>query len=73
MLRTIGEFFTQLARRFMPSPFVFAILLTFVVYVAGIGLTDSGPLEMVGYWYDGFWNLLSFSMQMVLILLGEGR
>ena len=70
MLRSIGDFFTHLARRFMPSPFVFAILLTFVVYVAGIGLTDSGPFEMVGYWYDGFWNLLSFSMQMVLILLG---
>lgn len=70
MLRIVGDFFAQLARRLMPSPFVFAILLTFVVYGAGIVLTDSGPLEMVGYWYDGFWNLLSFAMQMVLILLG---
>lgn len=70
MLRIVGEFFARLARRLMPSPFVFAILLTFVVYGAGIALTDSGPLEMVGYWYDGFWNLLSFAMQMVLILLG---
>jgi short-chain fatty acids transporter len=24
---------------------------------------------MIGYWYDGFWNLLKFSMQMVAILL----
>lgn len=69
MLRAIGNAFAQLARKFIPSAFVFAILLTVVVYAAGIGLTDSGPFEMIGYWYEGFWNLLTFSMQMVLILL----
>ncbi|MFP3947197.1 MAG: short-chain fatty acid transporter [Longimicrobiales bacterium] len=69
VLRSIGDVFAQVARRFTPSPFVFAILLTFVVWAAGVGLTDSGPFDMVVYWYEGFWNLLTFSMQVVIILL----
>ncbi len=35
----------------------------------GIWLTPSGPLDMIFHWYDGFWNFLGFSMQMVFILL----
>ena len=53
----------------MPSPFLFAILLSYIVFVAGMVLTASGPFELVGYWYDGFWAFLTFSMQMVLILM----
>lgn len=32
-------------------------------------MTPTGPLEVVGMWYGGFWNLLSFAMQMTVILL----
>ena len=31
-------------------------------------LTDSGPLDMVVYWGQGFWGFLSFSMQMAMII-----
>ncbi|ELZ46003.1 short chain fatty acids transporter [Halorubrum coriense DSM 10284] len=53
----------------MPSPFVFAILLTYLVYGAGLIATDSGPIELLEFWYGGFWAFLGFSMQMVLILM----
>ncbi|PWG61537.1 short-chain fatty acid transporter [Sediminicurvatus halobius] len=69
MLQTAGAISARISRRIIPNPFVFAIILSAVVYLLGIGLTDSGPFEMVGHWYDGFWNLLTFSMQMVAILL----
>ncbi len=52
----------------MPSPFVFAIGLTYVVFLAGLLVEGRSPVEMVQFWQDGFWNLLSFGMQMVLIL-----
>lgn len=55
--------------RWMPSPFLFAIILTYIVFGAGLAATDSGPVELVGFWYDGFWAFLTFSMQMVLILM----
>lgn len=44
-------------------------MLTLLVFLLGIILTDSTPLEMATYWGDGFWGLLSFTMQMVVVLL----
>lgn len=69
MLQQAGAWCARLSRQVIPNPFVFAIILSLVVYIAGVTLTPSGLGAMVGYWYDGFWNLLSFSMQMVAILL----
>lgn len=69
MLRAAGEFCTRLSREYIPNPFIFAILLTIIVFFFGLLLTPSGPFQMVEYWYGGFWNLLTFSMQMVVILL----
>jgi short-chain fatty acids transporter len=53
----------------MPSPFLFAIILSYVVFVVALATTDSGPFDLVQFWYDGFWAFLTFSMQMVLILM----
>jgi short-chain fatty acids transporter len=55
--------------KYLPDPFLFAIILTFVVFVLGIIFTGQGPLAMVMHWSGGFWNLLAFSMQMVLVLV----
>jgi short-chain fatty acids transporter len=44
-------------------------LLTFVTYILGLILTKSGPFEMIQYWNKGFWALLTFGMQMCLILV----
>jgi len=69
MLRRAGEACTRFTQEYIPNPFIFAILLTILVYLLGLILTPSGPLELVVHWYEGFWDLLSFSMQMVAILL----
>jgi short-chain fatty acids transporter len=53
----------------MPSPFLFAVLLTYVVLVAGVVVEGASPIAMAQYWQDGFWVLLTFAMQMVLILV----
>ncbi len=65
----IGYQLADSVERWMPSPFLFAILLSYIVFVAGVVLTGTGPGAMIGHWYDGFWNFLTFSMQMVLILM----
>src|SRR5699024_11247320 len=48
--------------------FLFAVILTFVVYVMGFLFTDSSPIEMIGHWGGGFWDLLEFAMQMTLVV-----
>ena len=68
-MRRIGEFLSEFSRKYTPDSFVFALLLTLLVYGLGLFLTDHGPFELIRDWYGGFWNLLAFSMQMVLILV----
>ena len=55
--------------KYLPDPFLFAIILTFTVFAAGIGMTGQGPLDMMLHWANGFWGLLSFSMQMAMVLV----
>lgn len=63
------SFFNRIMQRYLPDPFLFVIILTFVVFGLGLIFTDSGPYQMVQHWGGGFWGLLTFSMQMVLVLV----
>ena len=55
--------------RFIPSALVFAIILTVVVAVLALVLTDAGPVDVLVGWGDGLAGLLAFMTQMALILL----
>ncbi len=69
MLNRITGASVYLVQRFLPSPFVFALLLSFIVLVASMLTTGQGLPAMAAHWGNGFWNLLSFTMQMALILV----
>lgn len=68
-MKALSNFFTVIVQRFLPDPFVFALILTLILFVSGVTFTPHGPLEMVKFWGSGFWNLLAFAMQMSLILV----
>ncbi|MFC3884349.1 short-chain fatty acid transporter [Bacillus songklensis] len=59
----------KLMQRYLPDPFLFVIILTFFVFGLALVLTDSTPIQIVEYWGGGFWSLLAFTMQMVLVLV----
>ncbi|WP_371018773.1 short-chain fatty acid transporter [Pseudalkalibacillus sp. JSM 102089] len=59
----------RIMQRYLPDPFLFVIILTFVVFAFGLVFTGSSPVQMVQYFGEGFWSLLAFSMQMVLVLV----
>ncbi|AUX10287.1 short-chain fatty acids transporter [Halalkaliarchaeum desulfuricum] len=65
----LGDRLASVVEHWMPSPFLFAIILTYIAYVAAIVVEGTGPFETVLFWYDGFWLFLTFAMQMVLILM----
>jgi short-chain fatty acids transporter len=69
MLQKLTKFFVNVAQKYLPDPFLFAAILTFIVFLGGFLLTDNTPTQMLQYWGGGFWNLLAFSMQMVLVLV----
>lgn len=55
--------------RYLPDPFVLVLLLTLLVLGLAIGVQDMPPMEALNSWGTGFWNLLTFAMQMALILV----
>lgn len=61
----------RVVNRWLPDPFLFAIILTIVVFIAALIGTHQTPLQLVNAWGSdsGFWGLLSFSMQMALVLV----
>jgi len=59
----------KLVEKFLPDPYIFAILLTFFVVIISLIVTKSTPLNIIEAWYGGFWSLLTFSMQMAMILV----
>ncbi len=67
-MSSLGNVFSHRLRRWIPEPFVFALVLTVLVAVAAMVLTGSGFNQVTADWYRGFWMLLEFTMQMVLIL-----
>src|SRR5690625_7928580 len=50
----------NLVERFIPSALVFAIVLTFVVVLLALLLTDAGPVSVVEEWGNGLAGLLAF-------------
>jgi short-chain fatty acids transporter len=73
LLQHLTTLCVRYVERFMPDPYLFAVILT--VIVAGLvallvnGATPSGMLKA---WYGGVWgqqNIFTFAFQMVLILV----
>lgn len=71
MIATIGARLDRLFRRITPDPFVLAIVLTVVVMGLGWAHTGGSIVDVLDAWQGprGFWSLLSFGMQMCLVLV----
>ena len=68
-VQRFGEAIADRVERWMPSPFLFAILLTYVAAGAAFISEGSAVTEIALSWYGGFWALLQFAMQIVIILV----
>ncbi|MFW8634359.1 short-chain fatty acid transporter [Cribrihabitans pelagius] len=69
MIQGITRASVSMVERYLPDAFVLVLMLTLVVFGSGMLIEGRGPVAMAQFWGEGFWNLLSFSMQMVLILV----
>ena len=69
MITKLGERFTDLFQRNMPDAFVFALILTLITGITALFWADVAPVKVLESWYQGFWILLEFGMQMVLLII----
>lgn len=65
----LGEKFTHFFKKNMPDSFVFALVLTLLVSISAIFVANASFFEIIDAWYKGFWLLLEFGMQMVLLIV----
>lgn len=73
MISRLGSLIAGVFRRTCPDPFVIAILLTLLTAGLCLVFTEAGPWQVVeafaGDAKSGVWGLLTFSMQMCLVLV----
>jgi short-chain fatty acids transporter len=67
-MQKITGFFTELMRKYLPDPFVFAIGLTLLTLLLAVVLEGNSFAAVTLSWGKGFWALLAFTTQMAVIL-----
>jgi short-chain fatty acids transporter len=68
MLRSVTRVCVRYAERYIPNPYLYAAILTFIAVAAALICTPSDPVRIIDAWYEGIWSILAFAMQMALIL-----
>jgi short-chain fatty acids transporter len=68
MLRALTRISVRYAERYIPDPYLYAIIFSLITAGAALIWTDAGTVQIVTAWYDGIWAILAFAMQMALIL-----
>jgi len=73
---SLTKLIENIFRRYLPSPFTIAVLLTLITIVLALVFTENNSnsnhlFTILSYWENGIWNtnLLVFAYQMMLILV----
>jgi short-chain fatty acids transporter len=69
LLARIALAMTDWTERWVPDAFIFALIATVVVVVAGFTSTPSTVPQVIDAWGKGFWELIPFTLQMSLIII----
>lgn len=68
MLRAMTRLCVRYAERYIPDPYLYAVLLTFITVIAALIWTPAGGVKIIDAWYKGLWAILAFALQMALVL-----
>ena len=68
-MRVLSRSLNLLVEKYLPSAFLFALILTVITVIFGMTLGGQSLPEMAEHWYGGFWGFLEFAMQMVFVLV----
>ncbi len=69
MLQRMATALTRWSTRWVPDAWVIAVLLSLFAFIVALIFTKSTVYQLIQYWGRGFWVLLSFAMQMSLIIM----
>lgn len=71
-----GSFLWRFSKKFqfaaeniIPDPLVFCLILTIIVFFAGVLFTNTGILGMLNSWFNGIWSQIGFAFQMSFMVV----
>ena len=65
----IVDRFTKWSLNWVPDSMVFVSALTIIVFIMGMVFTDHSPLGLLDDYAKGFWLLLTFAMQLTVMMI----
>jgi short-chain fatty acids transporter len=65
----IVDHFTEWSLNWVPDSMVFVSALTIIVFIMGMVFTDHSPLGLLDDYVKGFWLLLTFAMQLTVMMI----
>ena len=69
LLARIALALTDWTERWVPDAFIFALIATLIVIIAGVAFTPSSLPQVIDAWGKGLWELIPFTLQMALIII----
>ena len=69
MFQRLIKFCVKVVQRYLPEPFIFAVILTILAIALAMPICHQTPVEVIEHWGGGVWSLLAFAMQMALVLV----
>jgi short-chain fatty acids transporter len=69
LLARLGAWLAGACERYFPDAFVFALLAVLLAFLAGLALGEK-PIALATAFGQGFWKLVPFTMQMVMMIVG---
>jgi short-chain fatty acids transporter len=68
LLPRLADGLARVSARYVPDSFSIACLLTLVTFAMGLTVGRASPWQCVDAWGKGFWELLAFAMQIVVVI-----
>jgi short-chain fatty acids transporter len=68
LLPRLADRLARASARWVPDSFSIACLLTLVTFALGLTVGRAGPRQCLTAWGAGFWELLSFAMQIAVVI-----
>lgn len=59
---------SQWSQRYLPDALPIVFFMTLLVVILALILTDASLIDIAHHWYDGFWSLLTFTINIVMLM-----
>lgn len=69
LINRVLMFFVNLMQKYLPDPFTIAWIITLVVVLMAMGITNTPIMKIITDWGDGFFGILAFAMQMTMVIV----